>query len=111
MMAIAHAAPAELIDVRPLGEKLREARGETLIRTSHLEAFRLVLPSGKVLPMHRASGVMIVQCLEGVVEFEAVGKVQRLTAGTMLYLPDGEPHALKALDDSSLLVTVMLRRV
>ena len=109
-MAIPHASPGELIDVRPLGEKLRDARGETLIRTDHLEAFRLVLPCGKVLPMHRASGLMIVQCLEGVIEFEARGLLQRLTTGTMLYLPEGEPHALKALEDSSLLVTVVLRR-
>lgn len=109
-MAIAHAAPGELIDVRSLGEKLRRARSQTLIRTNHLEVFRHGLPAGKVIREHAASGLMIAQCLEGVVEFEARGLVQRLTAGTMVYLPDGEPHALKALEDASLLVTVLLHR-
>lgn len=109
-MAIPHAAPGELIDVRPLGQKLRQARSETLIRTNHLEVLRLVLPAGKTMRQHAAAGLMIAQCLEGVVEFETRGAVQRLAAGTMLYLSDKEPHALKALEDSSLLLTLLLHR-
>ena len=109
-MAIQHAAPGDLIDVRPLGEKLSQRDSETLIRTDHLEVFRYVLPAGKVVHEHAASGWMIIQCLEGVVEFEALGRVQELVAGTMLYLSDREPHALKAREQSSLLVTVLLHR-
>lgn len=109
-MAIEHAAPGDLIDVRPLGEKLSLRDSETLIRTDHLEVFRYVLPAGKVVPEHVASGLMIIQCLEGVVEFEAQGRVQEMVAGTMLYLSDREPHALKAREQSSLLVTVLLHR-
>jgi hypothetical protein len=30
---------------------------------------------------------MVVQCLEGSVDFVALGETRRLTAGTMLYLP------------------------
>ena len=36
-MAIRHAAPGDVVDVRPLGHALRESDSETLIRTSHLE--------------------------------------------------------------------------
>ncbi|MEO8306402.1 MAG: cupin domain-containing protein [Betaproteobacteria bacterium] len=109
-MAIQHAAPGDLIDVRSLGEKLSQSDSKTLIRTDHLEVFRYVLPAGKVVREHAASGLMIIQCLEGVVEFEAQGRVQDLVAGTMLYLSDREPHALKAREQSSLLVTVLLHR-
>lgn len=109
-MAIQHTAPGDLIDVRPLGTKLRHTDSETLIRTNHLEVFRYVLPAGKVVREHAASGLMIIQCLEGAVDFEAQGRVQELVAGTMLYLPDREPHAVKAREDSSLLVTILLHR-
>lgn len=110
-MAIEHAAPGDVIDVRPLGEKLRQAESETLIRTNHLEVFRYVLHAGKVVREHAASGLMILQCLEGEVEFEAQGHAQVLVAGSMLYLADREPHALTARQDSSLLVTVLLHRI
>ena len=109
-MAIPHAASGELIDVRPLGANLRQAKSSTLVRANHLEVFRLVLPAGKTAPDHKASGAITIQCLEGTVEFEAHGRTQTLHAGSMVYLSDAEPHAVKALEDSSLLVTILLRR-
>lgn len=109
-MAIPHTAPGDLIDVRPLQGDLRHTDSSTLIRTDHLEVFRYVLPAGKVIQEHSAAGLMIVQCLEGAVEFEAQGRVQNLVAGSMLYLPDGVPHALTAHKDSSLLITIFLHR-
>lgn len=109
-MAILHAASGELIDIRPLGAHLRETLSSTLVRADHLEVFRLVLPAGKVAPDHKASGAITIQCLEGAVEFVVRGRTQVLRAGTMVYLSDAEPHAVKAVEDSSLLVTILLRR-
>ena len=109
-MAIPHAASGELIDVRPLGEHLLQASSRTLVRAEHLEVFRLVLPAGKTPPEHKVSGAITIQCLEGAVELEAHGRTQILRAGTMVYLSDREPHAVKALEDSYLLVTMLLRR-
>jgi quercetin dioxygenase-like cupin family protein len=109
-MAIPHAASGDLIDVRPLGKDLPQAKSRTLVRADHLEVFRLVLLAGKEAPAHKAPGAITIQCLEGAVELEAHGRKQKLGAGNMVYLSDGEPHALKALQDSSLLVTVLLRR-
>jgi len=106
-MAITHAAPGELIEVRGPTAK---GESETLIRTDHLEIFRYALPAGKVVDTHTAAGLMVVQCLEGTVEFTALGRTQRLTPGSMLYLPDHEPHALKALSDTLLLITILLHR-
>ena len=109
-MAIEHAAPGDLIDVRPLGRRLRESDSRTLIRTTHLEVFRYALPAGKSIRQHSAAGLMIIQCIEGRISFDARGRTQTLAAGDMLYLDDAEPHALDALEDSSLLVTILLRR-
>lgn len=109
-MALAHTAPGEIIDVLPRTGDIRPAGSETLVRTAHLEIFRYALPAGKVIDTHAAAGVMVVHCLEGAVEFTALGKTTNLTPGTMLYLPDHEPHALKALSDTLLLITILLRR-
>jgi quercetin dioxygenase-like cupin family protein len=109
-LAIPHAASGELIDVRPLGANLRQTSSNTLVRADHLEVFRLVLAAGKAAPDHKASGAITIQCLEGAVELEAHGRKQILRAGSLVYLSDAEPHAVKAIDDSSLLVTILLRR-
>ena len=110
-MAIPHASPNQVIDVRPLGCEITEADSQLLIRTEHLEVFRHALPAGKSVQQHTAAGVMIVQCIEGAVALAALGRTQTLTAGDMLYLADEAPHALEALEDSSLLVTILLHRV
>ncbi|QLQ02062.1 MAG: cupin domain-containing protein [Thiobacillus sp.] len=110
-MAMTHAASGELIDVRPLGPALRETRSSTLVRADHLEVFRFVLIAGKTAPDHKASGALTLQCLEGAVELDAHGRTQSLRAGDMVYLADAEPHAVRAMEDASLLVTVLLRRV
>lgn len=107
-MAIPHAAPGQTIDVRPLGEGLRTAVTTTLIKTAHLEVLRLMLPTGKTIPPHRAKGEITVQCLEGRVAFTCLGRTQELAAGQMLFLPVGEEHSLEGVEDASVLVTILL---
>jgi quercetin dioxygenase-like cupin family protein len=108
-MAIRHAQPGETIDIRPLGAAVGSSQTTTLVKTPTLEVIRLVLPAGKKIPEHRAAGEITVQCLEGEVDFTAGGQTVRLSAGQMLFLSGGEPHALHAVQDSSVLVTILLR--
>ncbi|MBS0208011.1 MAG: cupin domain-containing protein [Planctomycetes bacterium] len=107
-MAIPHAKNGEIVDVYPLGSKLGDTKTTTLVKTQDLEILRLIVPAGKEIPRHEAPGEISVHCLEGCVAFTAVGKTQELSAGQLLYLAAGEPHALKGLRDSSLLVTILL---
>ena len=107
-MAIPHATPGELIDIRPLGANLRQTSSSTLIREKHLEVFRLVLPAGQAASDHQAAGAITIQCLDGMVEFEAHGRTQTLQAGSLVYLADADPHAVKALAVPSLPITVLL---
>ncbi len=110
-MSKPHAASGEMIDVRPFGESFHAKASTTLVRAEHLEVFRMVLPAGKATPEHKASGAITIQCLEGVVEFEAHGRKQLFRPGSMVYLADAEPHVVRALEDASLLITVLLRRL
>jgi quercetin dioxygenase-like cupin family protein len=109
-MAIAHAKSGEIIDVRPLGAALANTKTTTLAKTGDLEILRLVVPAGKEIPTHQAPGEISVQCLEGKVAFTAEGRTQELSAGQLLYLSTGKPHALKGLQDSSVLVTILLSK-
>ena len=107
-MALPHAAPGEVFDVRPLGGALKNAKSTTLIRAQQLEVMRIVLPAGKRLPEHSVPGEITVQCVEGVIRFFVNGDPRTMNAGDMLLLGGGETHALEALDDASVIVTIHL---
>ena len=106
-MSLNHAQSGEIISL-PLGTALSSSKTTTLVKTADLEVIRLVLPAGKEIPSHKAPGEITVQCLEGRFAFTAHGKTQELSAGQMLYLAASEPHALKAVEYSTVLVTILL---
>ncbi len=109
-MAIPHSQPGQVIDVRPLADKLAETKTSTLFKTEHIEGLRLVLPAGKKIAQHKAPSDITVHCLEGQVNFTSPTGVVTLRGGDLLYLNAAEPHALEAVSDSSLLVTILLRK-
>lgn len=106
-MAIPHAKPGEVISV--LAEGDAERRTTTLLKTANVEVVRLVMAAGKEIAEHRAPGEIIVQCLDGTIEFTALGASQSLTSGQMLYLPAAEPHRVKCIKDGSFLLTILLK--
>ena len=109
-MAIPHAKSNQIIDIRPLGEQLADSTTTTLIKTDDLEVLRLVLPAGKEIPPHKTPGEITVQCLEGVVNFGSEGQTQVLEAGQLLYLRGEELHSLTAIENASVLVTILLKK-
>ena len=107
-MALPHADSGQVIDVRPYGPKLLEAKTTTLFKAAQIEVVRLVMPAGKELPEHRAPGEITVHCLEGRISFTAQGTTVELEAGQMLYLAAAEPHSVKCVEDASFLLTLVL---
>lgn len=107
-MAIPHAQPGEVVNVRPLGAALASSQTKTLVRAGEVEIIRLVVPAGKEISEHKAKGEIVVHCLEGQVAFTVFGKTQTLQAGELLYLPTGEPHKVEGVEDASLLLTILL---
>lgn len=106
-MSIQHARSGEVVPLM-LGPALSDSKSTTLVKTVDLELIRLILPAGKEIPSHKAPGEITVQCLEGRVAFTTAGKMQELAPGQLLYLQASEPHAVKAIENSSLLVTLLL---
>jgi quercetin dioxygenase-like cupin family protein len=100
-MAIPHANPGDVIDVRPLGSEILSTKTHTLVKTDQFEVVRLVMSAGKEIAEHKAPGEITVQCLEGKIAFTALGKTEELAAGQMLYLTAGEPHSVRCIEDAS----------
>ncbi|QDT09833.1 cupin domain-containing protein [Planctomycetes bacterium K23_9] len=95
--------PGQLIDVTDVGST---SDPKLLLKCDAFRLMRLVLPKGKELPTHTAPKQIVVQCVSGRVDFTALEKTHAMTAGSLLYLDSGEPHALVALEDSVMLVTL-----
>lgn len=104
-----HPVPGEVIDIRPLADKLLDTASIALVRTDDIEVMRLVLPNGKSIPEHHVPGEITLQCIEGIVEVQARDATQQLQAGELLYLHGNTPYALYALENASILMT-MLRK-
>ena len=108
-MAVPPALPGEVFDLCPHGEAAAQAVTTSLVKTAGLQVIRLVLAAGLDKPAHRVAGDITVQCLAGRVAVAALGATRELAAGQMLYLAGGEEHALSGVEDSTLLVTILLR--
>jgi len=102
------AKPGDIVDVRPLGAALASTTGRKLLASHGIEVARLVLPAGKEVFEYRSKGTLVAHCLEGRVAVTALGKTRNLEAGQLLFLLKEEPHTLKAIEDSSLLLTTAL---
>ena len=132
-MALAHLQPGQAASVQPYGSALAQQATHALFKSSQLEVVRIVLLQGQTLPSHHVPGAITIQCIEGVVDvqFELTSAAEqfsschggcnaviwprpvpsthtRLQAGELLYLPGGTPHALAAVEDASVLVTIVL---
>ncbi len=107
-MTVPQAKVGELVDVRPSGAALASSPRMILLRAEQMEIARLAVPAGKEIPEHKAKGEIVVQCLEGRVAYTVFGKTLTLEAGTLLYMPMGEPHSVKGIEDASLLLMAFL---
>jgi quercetin dioxygenase-like cupin family protein len=106
----ASAKAGEIVDVRPLGERLALARTKTVAKADGLEVIRLVVPAKKALQEQKTKGITVLHCLEGRVSLAALGGTRNLLEGELLHLPRGEPYTVRGIEDASLLMTVLLPR-
>lgn len=106
-MSLHHPVSGEVIDIRPLGDKLPQSESIALVRTAEFEVMRVVLPAGKSVPQHHVPGELTVQCLEGTVEIQAHDKQIVLRPGELIYLVGNVPYAFQALENASLLISMV----
>ena len=108
-MATHHASPSEIVDLGTWAQDLPDEHSKAIVKTDEMELIRLVLPAGKEIPNHKVSGPIVVHCINGKIEFTAMGTMQVLTPGQLLHLMPDEPHSVKALEDSVVLLTIIFK--
>ena len=103
-MALHHVRSAETIHLPSVAEPT--ARTAALVKTDGFEALHLVIRAGDEIASHSVPGHATVHCLEGLVLLQTTEEVQ-LAAGDWLYLDRDQEHSVSAIEDSSLLVTIL----
>lgn len=109
-MALYHVKPGEIADLAPLAEKLTDTKTNALAKTASFEAIRMVVPAGKEIPAHDVPGEITLHCLEGRALLQLDQKTLELSTGQWVYLEGGRRHAVKGIEDSSLLLTILFVR-
>ena len=105
-MAIHHARPGELIDLAKWPYDVEPGKSHTMIVADGLEVARLALPKGKALTDIVLPDSVTIHCVSGEIELTTTRARQVLIAGQLVYLPREDPHNLRALVDSVVLLTI-----
>jgi len=78
----------------------------TLLRTENLRTVLFGFAEGQELTEHTSTQHALVQILSGECEFSLAGVSHQLKAGDFLYMPPNLPHAVKATQQFSMLLTL-----
>ena len=78
----------------------------TLLRTFNSRVVLFGFAEGQELTDHTSTQHAVIQILSGECEFTLAGKTRNLAAGDLLYMPPNLPHAVRALTQFSMLLTL-----
>ncbi len=109
-MATHHANPGEIVDLQTWAADLPKEHTKAIVKNDEMELIRIVLPAGKGIPNHNAPGPLTIQCVSGKVAITTMGTTQELNYNQLLHLMSAEPHSLKAIEDSVVLLTIIFKK-
>src|SRR5262249_44628270 len=78
----------------------------TLLRTATSRVVLFGFAQGQELTEHTSTQEALVQILSGECEFSLDGEPRRLKAGDLLFMPPHLPHAVRATEQFSMLLTL-----
>ena len=79
----------------------------TLLRTSNSRVVLFGFDAGQELTEHTSPHHAMIEVLSGSCEFTLAGKPAILKTGNFLYMPPNLPHAVKATEQFSMLLTLV----
>ena len=79
---------------------------KVMLETSFTKEIRIALKGGQIMKEHKTSFPIVVQIIEGKLDFGVNGKVLNLQKGDLLALEASVPHDLKAIDDCIVRLTL-----
>jgi len=84
----------------------RGQNAKTLIKYDDCRVVLMALKAATRIPEHKTEGRVLVQVLSGYVQVKASGRTFNLRQGGVVALDHAMPHALEALEESALLLTI-----
>ena len=108
-MATHHASPSEIVDLETWTQDLPNEHCKVIVKTPDMELARLFFPAGGEFSDHKVSGPVVVHCLKGEIEFVAMGATRVLKPDQLVYLMPDEPHSIRAITDSVVLLTIIFK--
>lgn len=78
----------------------------TLLRTANGRVVLFGFAAGQELTEHTSTQHALVQVLSGSCAFALAGQWRDVKAGDLIYMPPGLPHALRATEQFSMLLTL-----
>jgi quercetin dioxygenase-like cupin family protein len=106
-MALKHAKAGEVVDLRPLGDKLKATKTRAIIKSEHFEAIRLIVHTGSTIPTHEVAGNVILHCLEGHLRIGLGDGDFDLKEGEWVFLDRCEDYSIYGVEDSCVLMTIL----
>ena len=108
------AATMQHVDLVDAAKKLRaEAHASVsghrqlaVVRHGPVSLILFVFEKDGMLKEHQADGEVIIQVLTGQLAVTVAGDVITLGAGTLLFLAPGQRHAVRALEESDMLLSI-----
>lgn len=108
-MATHHASPSEIVDLETWAHDLPNSHAKTIVKTNEMELARLVFSAGEEFPNHKVAGPVVVHCINGEIEFTAMGETQNLKPDQLVYLMPDESHSIYAIADAVVLLTIIFK--
>ncbi len=106
-MATHHAEPGEVVDLQTWAADLPQEHTKAIVKTDKMELIRMVLPSGKGIPNHKVLGPITIHCIAGKIAITTMGDTREINYDQLIHLMPGEPHSVKAIEDSVVLLTIV----
>ena len=79
---------------------------KVILETSFSKEIRILLKKGQIMKEHKAPFPIIVNILEGEINFGVKGKTHKLNKGDIITIEGHVPHDLTALKDSIVRLTL-----
>ena len=79
---------------------------KVLLDTSFTKEIRIVMRKSQLMKEHKTPYPIVVQMVEGTLDFGVNGKTLKLKKGDIIALEGGIPHDLQAIEDSIVRLTL-----
>src|SRR3954471_12536780 len=103
-MSTPHTNSGEILPLQ-LGGATASSTTATVVKAEDMELHRILMPPGEEIETRQLPGSITVHCLEGKITVHAHDRDQIVEQGQMLYLQANEPHSIKAIVQSAVLIT------